>query len=288
MPDLPADGPQDAPVPDAPGDLDAAAGPEAASDLAAQPAAAHERRRAVRAARQRGRAFLAALVKPTRTQGILAAVLFVCGLGVTMQLQSQAGDDGLRSLRRDELVAMLDDLTAQSRSLDAEIGQLEETRRQLQTGADADQVAREAAQKRLDTLEVLGGTVAATGPGVRIVIHDPQRKVTPEILINCIEELRDAGAEVMEVNDRIRLVASSWVSSGAGGLVVDNQAVQQPIVLDVIGDPQTLAEASRFRGGLISTVEGSQVGGRVELTSVDQVRIDAVVTPRAPRFARPA
>ena len=60
------------------------------------------------------------------------------------------------------------------------------------------------------------------------------------------------------------------------------------IVLDVIGDPQTLAEASRFRGGLISTVEGSQVGGRVELTSVDQVRIDAVVTPRAPRFARPA
>ena len=47
--------------------------------------------------------------------------------------------------------------------------------------------------------------------------------------------MRDAGAEVIEVNNTIRVVASTWFGSDARGLVIDDKPVSRPITLEVIG-----------------------------------------------------
>lgn len=234
------------------------------------------------------RDLLRALTRPRLSQLVFALVLALVAFAVTVQVQARSRDDTYSSLRRADLVALLDDLTTESRRLETEIAALENTRRQLQSGADSAQVAQQEARRRLDALELLGGTVRAKGPGVRITLHDPARKVTPELLYNAISELRDAGAEVLEVNDSIRLVAGSWVAAKDGGLVIDDRAVTWPIQIEAIGNPQTLAEATRFRGGLVSSIEGPRVGGSVTVVEVDAVAIDSVVTVRENRFARPA
>lgn len=161
------------------------------------------------------------VLHPSRSQLIVAVVMLLCGLALTVQLAG-VRDQRYTTLRQDELVSMLDDVTAESRRLEAEIAQLEETRRQLRSGVDASEVAREEARRRLDSLELLGGTVGATGPGIRVTVGDSSGNLTPEILLNAIEELRDAGAEVLEIDDRIRLVAGSWVRADDGVLVVDD------------------------------------------------------------------
>lgn len=227
------------------------------------------------------------LLRPSRSQLIVAVVLLLCGLAVTVQL-SGIRDERYTTLRQDDLVAMLDDVTAESRRLEAEIAELEATRRQLQSGVDANEVAREEARRRLDSLELLGGTVAASGPGIRVSITDGQGKVSPEILLNAIEELRDAGAEVLEIDDRVRLVAGSWVRSDDGVLVVDDVRLGRTIVIEAIGDPDTLEEATRFRGGLVSTIEGERVGGTARVTKAADLTISSVVTPEPLRHARPA
>lgn len=227
-------------------------------------------------------------LRPSRSQLLIAVILAVLGFLVVTQLQTRATDEAYGSLRRTELIALLDDLTAESRRLEGDISSLEATRRQLESGVDAQEVAQAEAARRLEVLGLLAGTLPAEGPGVRITIYDPAGRVSPEILLNAVEELRDAGAEVLEVNDRIRLVAGSWVSSGPDGLVIDDLAVTRPITIEAIGAPETLAEAVRFRGGLVSTVEDAAVGGSVTVTQDRALRIDALHTPRAPRFARPA
>ena len=228
-------------------------------------------------------------VKPGRAQVVFAAILLILGLGVAMQVRSQAQQTDYSTMRRADLVQLLDDLNSESRRLEAEIAQLEETKRQLQSGADSERVAREEAQRRLDVLAILGGTAPAQGSGIRVVIDDPNHKVTPELLLNTIEELRDAGAEVIAINDTIRVVASTWFGTDAnGGLLVDGQPVRTPIVIDVIGDPHALSEATRFSGGLVSEVQGSRIGGTVDVVRADDVAITAVVTPPANRFAKPA
>lgn len=227
------------------------------------------------------------LLRPTRAQLAVGAVLLVCGLGLSMQL-SGANDRRYSTLRQDELVAMLDDVTAESRRLEAEIATLEATRTTLRSGADADAVAREAAHQRLDSLELLAGTVPAAGPGITVTIADPQRKVTTEIMLNAIEELRDAGAEVIEVDGRVRLVAGSWVSGSGGVLSVDGVRLGTTFTLTALGDPQTLSEATRFRGGLVATIEGERVGGTARVEQFSDLRIDSVVEPPPLRYARPA
>ena len=227
------------------------------------------------------------IVRPSRSQLVVALILLLSGLAVTMQLAGNR-DQRYTTLRQDELVAMLDDVTAESRRLESEVAELERTRQRLQSGADASAVARNEALRRLDALELLGGTAPATGPGIRVTITDRQGKLTPDILLNTIEELRDAGAEVMEIDDRIRLVTTSWVTSADGVLTVDGTRLGGTITIEAIGAPGTLAEATRFRGGLVSTIEGERVGGTARVVEVDDLRIDSVISPQEPRFARPA
>lgn len=234
------------------------------------------------------RELAADFVRPSRSQLMIGLILLLCGLAVVMTVRGRTATEDYSSLRRADLVALLDSLNAESRKLEAEVQQLAKTKQDLQSGADRQQVARVEAQRRLEVLAILAGTAPAKGPGVRISIVDPNGKVTPEILLNAVQELRDAGAEVIEINDAVRLVANSWFGSGTGGLVVDGHTVTRPIVLEVIGDAHALTEASRFRGGLVSEVESDRVGGQVTITSLTEVLITTTVTPKPMQFARPA
>ncbi len=94
-----------------------------------------------------------ALVRPSRGQLILAVILLLCGLALTMQLREDQ-DERYSSLRQEELVSILDDVSAESRRLEDEIAELESTKRQLESGVDASEVARAEATRRLEALEL--------------------------------------------------------------------------------------------------------------------------------------
>lgn len=228
------------------------------------------------------------LLVPSRAQLARGVALCLVAMAVVVQVQSSRTGDRYASMRRDDLVQLLDGLTQESERLAAEVAELERTRDALQSGADADQIARQEAQRRADGLAILSGTAPAVGPGVRITISAPAGRVSADLMLDAIQELRDAGAEVIEVNDSIRLVAQSWVSDSPNGLVIDDIAVDLPIVLEAIGDPHSLAEGARFRGGLVSQVESQKVGGSVVIEELDQVSITSLHTARAPRHAQPA
>lgn len=231
---------------------------------------------------------LAALWRPSRGHLLVAVLLLVFGLIVTMQLRSRAGEQDYSGLRRTELVAILDDLTAESRRLEAEIAELRTTQQQLLSGADRQRVAREEAERRRKELSILSGAVPAVGEGVRVVIGDPREAVGETVLLNALEELRDAGAEVMEVNDSIRVVASSWIGSDGTQLVMDGVALDRPFVIDAIGEPHALTEALRYRGGLVSEIQDEKIGGTVSIDSSDRIEITSTRAPTVPEFAKPA
>ena len=229
-----------------------------------------------------------ALWRPGRGQLIAAVILFVVGLGGVTQVRLSSADDTYSTARREDLVQLLDGLGAESTRLESEISRLERTRSSLQSGADTQRVAQQEAQQRVAALSVLAGTVPAVGPGIRLRIVDPRHKVTADVLLDAVEEMRDAGAEVIEVDDRVRVVASSWFAVDPRGLVVDDQPVSEPLTLEVIGDPHSLAEAARFRGGLVSQITGPQIGGTVRIEELDRVTIDSLHPVRQDKYAQPA
>ncbi|HSN11408.1 MAG TPA: DUF881 domain-containing protein, partial [Propionibacteriaceae bacterium] len=141
-----------------------------------------------------------ALLRPSASQIVLAAVLLVFGVGVGTQLTTKAVDDPYATARRADLIQLLDTATTETSRLEAEIAQLKTTRDKLQSGVDGAKVAQAEAQNRLDSLAILNGTVGATGPGIRVVVYDPAQKVSASTLLDAVEEFRDAGAEVIEIN----------------------------------------------------------------------------------------
>ena len=153
---------------------------------------------------------------------------------------------------------------------------------------DRDEAARAEAARRLEEAQIIAGTVPVSGPGVRIEIDDPQNRVSAELLLDAVEELRDAGAEVIELNDTVRLVMRSWFGTDQSGLLTaDGVTLEAPYVIEAIGDPATLEAGARFRGGLVSEVEGERVGGLVTIEQQESIAIDSVATPGENEFARP-
>jgi len=219
---------------------------------------------------------------------VAAVILFVVGLGAVTQVRINNADSAYTQTRREDLVLLLDGLDAESRRLQSEIAELERTRSSLQSGADTSRVAREEAIQRVQELSILAGTVPAEGPGIRMRIADPRGLVTADVLLDAVEELRDAGAEAIEINDTVRVVASTWFGSSPGGLVVDGVAVRGPFTLEVIGEPHALEEAAQFRGGIVSEITGPRIGGQVQLTQPSKVHIESLHTPRKNQYAQPA
>ncbi len=230
----------------------------------------------------------AALLRPGRGQVLAAIILFVVGAAGAMQIRINAGDDTYASARREDLIQLLDGLSAESRRLEGEIAQLEETRSNLQSGADTQRVAREQAEEHLSELSILAGTAPAVGPGIRMRIADPRAAVDAGVLLDAVEEMRDAGAEVIEVNNTIRIVGSTWFGSDARGLVIDGKPVSRPITFEVIGDPHNLEEAAQFRGGIVSEITGPTIAGQVQIEREKRLVIESLHAGGENQYARPA
>ena len=219
--------------------------------------------------------------------GVVVVLALVACMAV-VQVRVNRADDGYQNARREDLIAILDGLGQNTRRLESEIAELEERKNSLSSSADKAQTAREQAEAQVRVLGILAGTLPATGPGVRITLNDPEGKMTSSNLLDAIEELRDAGAEAIQINGSVRVVASTDFVDDAPGIRIDGQKVTSPYVIEAIGESHNLAEAANFPGGLVSEVTGPQVGGTAEVNEQDSVQITALHAPEEHRYARPA
>lgn len=241
------------------------------------PEAGEGRKRLLRALRRTG----------SRAQVIVALLLAVLGFAAVVQVQSNTRDDRYVGARQGELIQLINNLSLASQRAQQEVTKLQQTRDSLLTDTEARRTALQRARDQADTLGILAGTVPATGPGIRITVTDSAGEVGTNQLLNGLEELRDAGAEAMEVNDTVRVVAQTYLRDApGGGVVIDGTRVRAPYVIDVIGDPHTLATALNFTGGFDSEVQ--QAGGKVSVKELETVEIGSVVAPLRPKYAKPA
>ena len=226
-------------------------------------------------ARPTGRAALVAALRPRATRAQLVAAVLCAALGValvTTVREREAAD--LSSLRQSDLISLLDTTAARADQLQAEASELSRTRERLAGASGASQAASEVARQRLEVLQVLAGTAGATGPGVQLRLAGPG--VDADVLLSTVQELRDAGAEAIQLDD-VRVVASTYLLADPrdpSRVVVDGQRVASPYVFLAVGDPATLASAMSFPGGVLPTV--SARGGTATITQRDSVEITAL------------
>lgn len=229
-----------------------------------------------------------------RIFGVLAAVLCVLlGIAIATQVRQTRSGDALSNARPADLLVLLDSLQQREAALNTEVSELQRNLAAVQSAGSSDQAAIANAQSRLADLSILIGTVAATGPGVRIDIEDPGPGVAPETMLDVINELRAAGAETLEISageirsgrQSVRVGVDTWVSGGPGNLVVDSLTLRPPYSLAAIGDPPTLAAAMNIPGGAVDSVE--RVGATMTVVTSDRIEITALRQPKPRQYAQP-
>lgn len=223
---------------------------------------------------------------PRRSQLLIGLILAVLGFALVVQLRTTQQTSGFASARQEDLVRILDDLNARGERLRAEIDDLQRTRDKLTGGVGQDAAALQETRRRQEVLRILAGTVAATGPGVQVTVTDPEHTVTADVLLDTMQELRDAGAEAMQVN-AVRLTASSWFTDSGPGVVADGTPLRAPYVFLAIGDPHTLADAMAIPGGVVDSVAGRS-GATADVLQRPRVVVDALRPLSTPRYARAA
>ncbi|MFN0282022.1 MAG: DUF881 domain-containing protein [Kineosporiaceae bacterium] len=264
-------------VPDAPGELDL---DEVATGAAAAAAAGEPGRRVT------ARSRLAAAMRPKANRGQVLAALLCAGLGfgLVVQVQSNNSSD-LDRLRQSDLVRLLTDVNSEAERLSGEEQEVRAAAEKLANQESSGQEAQAQARERLLVLGILSGTVKATGPGIELRIDDPTGQVGAPTLLDALQELRDAGAEAVQVGT-VRVVASTAFVDSGSGVEVDGRQLRPPYTYRVIGDPQTLDAAMRIPGGVLDVLE--QKDARGTITRRDTVVVDALHALATPQYARPA
>jgi uncharacterized protein YlxW (UPF0749 family) len=224
--------------------------------------------------------------RPGRGKIIAGVLLAILGFGAVAQGRAVSEPNDYAGARRGDLIQLLDSLDAARDRAEEDIRRLEAERLQLQNSSTRTQAALRGAREEASALAILSGTVGATGPGIVIRIDDPSGQVSAATLLNVIEELRDAGAEAIEINDSARVVAQTYLADHTDGVSVDGTVVSPPFIIDAIGSPHTLSEAVEFPGGVADIVEG--LGGSVQVEERDTVDVTSLAVRREPEYAQPA
>jgi uncharacterized protein YlxW (UPF0749 family) len=208
----------------------------------------------------------------------------VLGFAFVVQVRDTKANDTYAGLRESELIQVLDGLTGTAERARREVDRLDTRREELRDENQARAAALDEAEQRVRTLNIIAGLVPVSGQGVRVTITESTSRVSVGSLLDTIQELRTAGAEAMEFNDSIRLGADSSFQSAVGGIELDDQLLESPYVLDVIGDPHILRTALTFSTGPVETLETLD-GASVTIEDLETVEVTSVREAPRPEYA---
>lgn len=128
----------------------------------------------------------------------------------------------------------------------------------------------------LTELEALSGARDLYGPGIVIIVQDGVRElqsgesannvlVHDGDLISIVEELRNAGAEAISVNDERVLFGTSDIVCVGPVIMINGRHLAPPYVIKAIGDRKVLEATMNAPGSFIDLLRGW--GIRVEVNT---------------------
>lgn len=185
-----------------------------------------------------------------------AAIAFVCViLGIMLAVQFRTTQDIRSTVPYQRIEDLSQRLIQTEKERDALKNQINDLR----------QSSTETVSQEADLVRMGAGVTALQGPGVSVTIDDSKRQAKPgenpnlylihdDDILKVINELWAAGAEAISINEQ-RLIASSEIRCAGPTLSVNNTRYSPPYEIKAIGDPNTLENALKMRGGVVETLQ---------------------------------
>ena len=113
------------------------------------------------------------------------------------------------------------------------------------------------------------GLTEVNGPGVTVTLTDSKKDISSSLnpsdlvvhdldVLSVINELKNAGAEAISINDQ-RLTPNSGIICGGNIIDINGEKVGAPFIIKAIGLPEQLAALNR-PGGYLATLKEYNIG----------------------------
>ncbi len=222
-------------------------------------------------------------MRQRRNQVTIAAVMFVLGILVIVQLRTQASGAAFAGLSSQDLTVLVANLNDRNDQLRREVATLERDLATLGQNTARGDASITELRADLRRVRLYAGVDPATGPGIVITVRGPIDGSGVEELIN---ELRNAGAEAMALSG-VRLVPGVVVTGAGGGVRLAETPLADPFELVAIGPPDKLTGSLTRPGGIIAQLAATQPDVEVEVTPVERVDVPATDRNLVPVNGRP-
>lgn len=210
-------------------------------------------------------------------------VLFVLGFLVVLQLNLQAGQNGLNNLSVQELGELVGNLTTRNNQLREEISTLQRQKDAVSGAVQRGDSSTVQVRSDLNRILAWSGATGVSGAGVRVTVEGP---VSGDALGQLLNELRNAGAEAISIGD-IRVVPSLVPSGPSGSVMAGGIPLADPIEVRAIGQPEALSGSLTRAGGPIAQLGAQYPDVTITVYSMDLVQVPASDRNLAPTLAKP-
>jgi uncharacterized protein YlxW (UPF0749 family) len=190
-------------------------------------------------------------MKTRVAQATMVAVAMLIGMLAVGQLKSQARPIEISRLSATELSTLIETLTARNRELRSGLADIRDQIRQYELSGPQSQSALQVSREDLRRITAFAGLAPVDGQGIVMNVSGSLDAIALNDLIN---ELRNAGAEAIAVND-IRVTARSVAVEGPRAIELDGVEVGERFTLRAIGSPDGLLGAMERPGGIISQLK---------------------------------
>ena len=213
---------------------------------------------------------------------VLGIMCFALTLGICIQVRTVQGTNSTVSQNYEENNLRAEVLKYKER-YENKYKELEKAETELEKARQSSTENNEdleQKEKELQQGNKMIGLTEVTGPGVIVTLSDSKTDSSLALnasdlivhdadVLSVINELKNAGAEAISINDQ-RLVPTSSIVCGGNIIEINGEKVGAPFEIKAIGLPEQLAALSR-PGGYLEILKNATVG--VELKKSNNITI---------------
>ncbi len=221
---------------------------------------------------------------------VLGFMCFALTLGICIQLKTVKGSNSIvgQSYGEDDLRA---EVLKYKEKYDNKYKELEKAEKELEIArqnSTENNSELEEKEEKIKQGNKMVGMTEVKGPGIILTLSDSKKEASTALnvsdllvhdadVLSVINELKNAGAEAISINDQ-RLVPTSSISCGGNIIEINGEKVGAPFIIKAIGLPEQLAALSR-PGGYLEILKKATVGVDLKkTTSVTIPKYTGVIT----------
>lgn len=213
---------------------------------------------------------------------VLGIMCFALTLGICVQVRTVRGTNSTVSQNYEENNLRAEVLKYKER-YENKYEELEKAEQELEKerqNSTQNNEDLESKEQQIQQGNKIIGLAEVTGPGVIVTLSDSKSDASSALnasdlivhdadVLSVINELKNAGAEAISINNQ-RLVPTSSIVCGGNIIEINGEKVGAPFEIKAIGLPEQLAALSR-PGGYLEILKNATVG--VELKKSNNITI---------------